>query len=129
MSTIKPIRSEEDYDRAIARINQLLDLNPQPGTDDDNELDVLSTLVEVYEDEHYPILPPDPIEAIKYVMEEKGMDNKQLIPLLGTKSRVSEIMNRKKPLTLKMIYKLHQAMGLPLEVFINERVLGNTIPK
>ena len=129
MSKIKPIRSEQDYDNAIARINQLLDKNPEPGTDDDNELDVLSTLVEVYEDEHYPILPPDPVEAIKYVMEERGMDNKQLIPLLGTKSRVSEIMNRKKPFTLKMIYKLHQAMGLPLEIFINERVLRNTFPK
>ncbi len=129
MSTIKPIRSEQDYDNAIARINQLLDKNPEPGSDDDNELDVLSTLVEVYEDEHYPILPPDPVEAIKFVMEERGMDNKQLIPLLGTKSRVSEIMNRKKPFTLKMIYKLHRALGLPLEIFINESLLGNTLPK
>jgi HTH-type transcriptional regulator / antitoxin HigA len=84
MKTIKPIKTEADYDEAIVRINQLLDLNPQPGSDQDNELDILSTLVESYEDEHYPILPPDPIEAIKVVMEEKGMNNKQLIPLLGS---------------------------------------------
>jgi HTH-type transcriptional regulator / antitoxin HigA len=123
MKTIKPIKTEADYDNAIVRINQLLDLNPQPGTDQDNELDILSTLVEAYEDEHYPILPPDPVDAIKVVMEEKGMDNKQLIPLLGSKSRVSEVMNRKKPFTLKMIYNLHKALGLPLEVFINDRII------
>jgi HTH-type transcriptional regulator / antitoxin HigA len=84
-------------------------------------LEILSTLVEVYEDNHYPILPPDPVEAIKVMMEEKGMNTKHLIPLFGSKSRVSEVMNRKKPFTLKMIYKLHKALGLPLEIFINER--------
>jgi HTH-type transcriptional regulator/antitoxin HigA len=83
----------------------------------------------VYEDKHYPFLPPDLVEGIRYVMEEKGIDNRQLIPLLGTKSRVSEIMSRKKLFTLKMIYKLHQGLGLPLEIFINESVLRNTFPK
>jgi len=123
MKRIRPIKTEADYDDAIIRINRLLDLNPQPGTEEDNELDILSTLVEAYEDEHYPVLPPDPVDAIKVVMEEKGLDNKQLIPLLGSKSRVSEVMNRKKPFTLKMIYKLHKVLGLPLEIFINDRIL------
>jgi HTH-type transcriptional regulator / antitoxin HigA len=121
MKTIKPIKTEPDYGAAITRINQLLDINPSPGSDQDNELEILSTLVEVYEDNHYPILPPDPVEAIKLMMEEKGMNTKHLIPLFGSKSRVSEVMNRKKPFTLKMIYKLHKALGLPLEIFINER--------
>ncbi len=124
MKEIKPIKTENDYENAISRINQLLDLNPGPGSDEDNELEVLSTLVEVYEDEHYPILPPDPIEAIKLVMEERGLENKQLVPIFGTKSRVSEVMNRKKPFTLKMIYNLNKVLGLPLELFINDRALG-----
>ena len=123
MQKIKPIKTERDYDQAILRINRLLDLNPKPGSEDDHELDILSTLVEVYEDEHYPILPPDPVDAIKVVLEQKGMNNKQLIPLLGSKSRVSEVMNRKKPFTLKMIYNLHKKLGLPLEIFINDRLL------
>lgn len=121
---IKPIKTSKDYDRAIERINQLLDMRPKPNSDEDNELEVLSTLVEVYEDEHYPILPPDPIEAIKTVMEERGLQYKDLVPLFGTKSRVSEVMNRKKPFTLKMIYNLHEVLDLPLEIFINERELG-----
>ena len=119
----KPIKTSKDYDQAIDRINQLLDLKPKANSDEDNELEVLSTLVEVY-DEHYPILPPDPIEAIKIVMEERGLQYKDLVPLFGTKSRVSEVMNRKKPFTLKMIYNLHEALDLPLEIFINERELG-----
>ena len=123
MKKIRPIKTELDYDDAIARINHLLDLNPKAGSDEDNELDILSTLVEVYEDKHYPILPPDPVDAIKVMMEEKGLDNKELALLLGSKSRVSEIMSKKKPFTLKMIYKVHKALGLPLEIFINERVL------
>ena len=130
MVNIKPVKTEKDYDDAILRINQLLDLNPAPGSDEDNELEVLSTLVEVYEDEHYPILPPDPIEAIKLIMEEKGLGNKQLIPIFGTKSRMSEVMNRKKPFTLKMIYKLNKTLGLPLELFINDRLMeGLAVPK
>ena len=120
----KPIKTSKNYDQAIDRINQLLDLKPKANSDEDNELEVLSTLVEVYEDEHYPILPPDPIEAIKIVMEERGLQYKDLVPLFGTKSRVSEVMNRKKPFTLKMIYNLHEALDLPLEIFINERELG-----
>lgn len=123
MKRIRPIKTEADYDDAIIRINQLLDLNPQPNSEEDNQLDILSTLVEAYEDEHYPVLPPDPVDAIKVVMEEKGLDNKELIPLLGSKSRVSEVMNRKKPFTLKMIYNLHKVLGLPLEIFINDRML------
>ena len=123
MKRIRPIKTEADYDDAIIRINQLLDLNPQPNSEEDNQLDILSTLVEAYEDGHYPVLPPDAVDAIKVVMEEKGLDNKELIPLLGSKSRVSEVMNRKKPFTLKMIYNLHKVLGLPLEIFINDRML------
>jgi HTH-type transcriptional regulator / antitoxin HigA len=122
METIKPIKTEMDYNRAISKINQLLDLNPLPGSMEDNELEVLSTLVESYEDEHYPILPPDPIKAIQLVMEEKGLSRKDLIPFFGSKSRVSEIMNGKKPFTIKMIYKIHKGLNLPLEIFINDKI-------
>lgn len=127
MGKLKPIKTEEDYDNAILRVNELLDINPEPHSDEDDELEILSTLVEVYEDEHYPIFPPDPVEAFKLIMEEKGMGNQQLIPLFGTKSRISEVMNRKKPFTLKMIYKLHKGLGLPLEIFINDKVIGNFV--
>ncbi len=115
--TVRPIRTEDDYDEAVRRIDALLDLNPAPGSSEDDELDVLSTLVEAYENQHYPALPLDPVEAIHVAMEERGMVQQDLVPILGPKSRVSEIINRKRKPTLKEISALHQHLKIPLEVF------------
>lgn len=114
-----PVRTEDDYDRAIKRINTLLDHNPAPNSPEDNELEVLSTLVQVYEDKYYPIIPPDPVEAIKIVMEEMGMKQKDLVEIIGPKSRVSELLNRKRDFTKKEIQSIHEHLGIPYEVFFS----------
>jgi HTH-type transcriptional regulator / antitoxin HigA len=120
---VTPIRTELDYQEAIKRLDSLLDMNPEPNSDLDDELEVLTTLVQAYEQVHYPIELPDPIDAIKQIMEEKGWKNKDLEQFIGPKSRVSEILNRKRYFTLQQIHLLHKHLGLPLEVFINEKVL------
>lgn len=117
---VKPIRTEHEYDEAISRIDQLLDKNPTSGTPEDDELDVLSTLMEAYEDKHYPTLPLDPINAIRAAMEERGMVQQDLVPIIGPKSRVSELMNRKRKPTLNEISALHQHLNIPLEVFFSK---------
>lgn len=126
--TVPPIRTELDYQDALRRIDELLGMNPEPYSELDDELDVISTLVHAYEQEHHPIpYPnPNPINAIKYLMEEHGWKNKDLERFIGPKSRVSEILNRKRYFTLQQIHSLHKHLGLPLEVFINERVLQAT---
>lgn len=121
--TISPIRTEQDYQAAIKRLDNLLDMNPEAGSGLDDELQVLTTLVQAYEQQHYAIDLPDPIDAIKYIMEENGWKNKDLEQFIGPKSRVSEILNRKRYFTLQQIYNLHKHLGLPLEIFINEKVL------
>lgn len=120
---VTPIRTEQDYQEAVKRLDTLLDMNPDPGSDLDDELEVLTTLVQAYEQVHYPIELPDPIDAIKQIMEENGWKNKDLEVFIGPKSRVSEILNRKRYFTLQQIHLLHKNLGLPLEVFINEKVL------
>jgi HTH-type transcriptional regulator/antitoxin HigA len=110
---IRPIRNNNDLKRALARIDQLIDATP--GTTDYDELEVLSTLVEVYESQHFPIDPPDPVEAIKFRMEQQGLKNNDIAPLLGGKSRVSEVLGRKRPLSLKMIRNLHNSLHIPYE--------------
>ena len=114
---VKPIRTEPAYDEAINRIDELLDMNPTPGTPEDDELDVLSTLVEAYENKHYPTPPLDPVDAIRAAMEEQGMVQQDLVPSIGPKSRVSELMNQKRKPTLKEIHALHQQLNIPLEIF------------
>ncbi|HSI90929.1 MAG TPA: hypothetical protein VK927_07405 [Adhaeribacter sp.] len=121
---IKPIRTKADYRAAIQRIDALLDLNPEPKSALDDELEILTTLVHAYEQIHYPIATPDPIEALKYLMEENGLQQKDLEPYIGPKSRVSEIMNRKRYFTLQQINSLHKFFKLPLEVFINDKAVG-----
>jgi len=120
---LTPIRTDQDYQEAIKRLDKLLDMNPEPGTTVDDELEILTTLVQAYEKQHYLIELPDPIDAIKYIMEEKGWKNKDLEQYIGPKSRVSEIMNRKRYFTIEQIHKLHKHLGLPLEVFINDKAL------
>lgn len=121
--TVTPIKTEADYQNALSRIDELLGLNPDPYSELDDELDVISTLVHAYEQAHYAIPYPDPVDAIKYLMEENGWKNKDLEPFIGPKSRVSEILNRKRYFTLQQIHNLHTHLGLPLEIFINEKIL------
>lgn len=111
---IKPIRTETDYEVVISEIERLFD--SEIGTPDGDKLDVLVTLVEVYEKEHFAIPTPDPIEAIEYHMERMGLTRKDLEPYIGRSSRISEILNRKRPLTMRMIRNLSDGLGIPLSV-------------
>jgi HTH-type transcriptional regulator / antitoxin HigA len=113
---LKPIRTEADHAAALREIDRLLDA-PE-GTPEADRLEILSTLVADYEDRHHPIDPPDPIEAILFRMEQEGVSRQDLEPLLGTRARVSEILNRKRPLTLKMIRKLSERLHVPAHVLI-----------
>lgn len=113
---IRPIRNEADYDAALATIEQLLDA--RPGTADGDRLDILTTLVEAYEAREHPIPPPDPIDAILYHLDSRGLTRRDLEPLLGSRARVSEILGRRRPLTLAMIRRLCEGLGLPAEVLI-----------
>ncbi|MFH1322048.1 MAG: transcriptional regulator [Bacteroidota bacterium] len=115
---IKPIRKKKDYNAAMKRIYELISIAPKKDTPEYDELDILSTLVEPYEKEHYPIEPPDPIEAIKYIMEEKGLMNKDVVKYFGSKSRVSEVLNKKRPLSLNIIKSLHRGLGIPYEILM-----------
>jgi HTH-type transcriptional regulator/antitoxin HigA len=113
---IKPIRTEEEYRSALARLGEVWDA--EPGTPESDELDVLSVLVEAYEDEHYPMDPPDPIEAIKFRMDQMGLTRKDLEPYIGSRGRVSEVLARKRRLSLDMIRNLNEKLGIPAEVLI-----------
>ena len=115
---ISPIRNEKDYQRTLARMEQIFDA--KRGTVEGDELEILAILVDTYENEHFPIGMPDPIEAIKFRMEQMGMRQKDLIDVIGFKSRVSEVLNRKRKLTLDMIRKLNEVLRIPTEVLVQE---------
>lgn len=115
---MKAIKSEQDYDQALDRMNELF--FAPVNTPEGDELEVLAILIEAYEEKHYPIGPPDPIEAIKIRMEDKNLRQKDLVGLLGSKSRVSEVLNRKRKLTLSMIRRLHTFLDLPTDVLVRE---------
>lgn len=114
----KPIRTEADYEAVLEEIDTLLDA--KPGSPEEDRLELLSILVEAWEDEQYPIGPPDPIEAIKFMMEQKGLSRKDLEPYIGPRSRVSDVLNRKRPLSLNMIRKLSTELGIPADILIRE---------
>lgn len=114
--TIAPIKSKRDYDRALRRVDALMDA--KPGTKAGDELDVLTTLVEAYEAKYYAIAPPDPIEAITFRMDQLGMTRKDLEVILGGRGRVSEILTKKRTLSLDMIRRLHHTLRIPLESLI-----------
>jgi HTH-type transcriptional regulator / antitoxin HigA len=116
MKTIKPIRTKVDYKNALQRIEELIIANPKKGTWAYDELDILGTLVSVYEDIHYPIEAPDPVEAVKYAMEENGLKAKDLVSYFGSKGNVSEFLNRNRTLSLRTIKALHDNLKLPYEV-------------
>ncbi len=113
---IKPIKTEADYQAALEEIEGLFDAAPD--TSEGDRLEVLVTLVEAYEEKHYSIPKPDPIEAILYHMESRGLTRRDLQPYIGSRARVSEVLNRKRPLTMEMIRNLHKGLGIPAEVLI-----------
>lgn len=120
----KIIKSEEDYNIALNRIEEIFDA--KPGSPEFDEMELLVKLVEIYEDEKYPISAPDPISAIKFRMEQQGLKSKDLIPYIGSKSKVSEVLSGKRALSLNMIRKLNEGLGIPAEVLIKET--GKTLP-
>lgn len=117
---IRPIHTKEDHQAALREISAFFDNEPEPGSPEGDKFEVLLTLVEAYEAKNFPIDPPDPIEAIKFRMEQSGLTPKDLQPMIGRASRVYEILNRKRPLTLAMIWKLHQGLGIPAESLIRQ---------
>ena len=117
MSTdLKPIRSEADYDTALAEVERLW--GAASGTPEGDRLDVLATLIDAYEAQHHPMDPPDPVEAIKFRMEQQGLSRKDLEPMIGTRTRVAEVLNRRRSLSIGMIRRLHDTLGISAEVLI-----------
>tara|TARA_R110002072_G_scaffold142597_3_gene287980 strand:+ start:889 stop:1257 length:369 start_codon:yes stop_codon:yes gene_type:complete len=114
---IKPIKTEEDYERALIRLDEIFDASVN--TEEGDEAEILMILVDNYENQYYPIESPDPIEAIKIRMEEMNMKQKDLVDVIGGKSRVSEVLNRKKRLTVDMIRKLEKSLHISASVLVN----------
>lgn len=115
---IRPIHTDTDYKATLQEISALMESDPDPGTPAGDRLDILVTLVEAYEKRQFPISKPDPVEAIKFRMEQSGLSVKDLEPIIGKSNRVYEVLNRKRPLTLAMIRRLHDGLGIPAEVLI-----------
>ena len=111
--TIKPIRSEKDLRAAFKRLDVIF--QAPAGTPEADEMEVLVTLIEAYENKHYPISPPDPVEAIKFRMEQQGLSPADLQPYIGASGRVSEVLSRKRPLSLRMVKRLHEGLKIPYE--------------
>jgi HTH-type transcriptional regulator / antitoxin HigA len=121
---IRPIHNEADYRAALADISALMESDPAPGTPKGDRLDILATLVQAYEARRFPIDAPDPVEAIKFRMEQSGLTVKDLEPIIGRSKRVYEVLSRKRPLTLAMIRRLHRSLGIPAEVLIAQSANG-----
>ncbi len=113
---LKPIRTQADYKAALKKISSLLEA--PVGSRETEMLELISVLVEAYEEEHHPVDPPDPIEAIKFRMEQMGLTRYDLEPYLGSRARVSEVLNRKRPLSVEMIRRLNAGLGIPAEILI-----------
>lgn len=125
---IKPIRTETDYQAALKEIESLLD--SQPGTPEGDRLDILVTLVEAYEARHFPIPEPDdPVEVLEYYLESRGLTRPDLVPFLGSKERVSEVLNRKRGLSLAMIRRLHTGLGIPADLLVGRQLHSAATPK
>ena len=115
---IRPIKSEEDYKAALREVSTYFDNEPVPGSAEGDRFEVLITLLESYEAKHHPIDLPDPIDAIKFRMDQAGLTPKDLVTFIGRLNCVYEILNRKRPLTLNMLWQLHQKLGIPAECLI-----------
>ena len=118
MMVIRQIKDDKDYKNALARVDALMELDPEVGTPQSDELEVLVLLIEKYEERHWHISEPDPIDAIKFRMEQMGLAQKDLTPCIASKSKVSEVLNRKTGLSLPMIKKLYTGLHIPLEVLV-----------
>lgn len=114
--TVRPIKTRKDYQQALLRLEQIFDA--KPGSAEGDELELLGILIDSYEKNHYPIEFPDPIEAIKFRMEQLGYNQSDLAAVVGLKSRASEILNKKRKLTLEMIRNLHETLNIPTDVLI-----------
>jgi len=119
---IKAIRTEADYLASLREVSALIDLDPAADSAEGERLDVLGTLVQAYEAKHYPVDPPDPIEAIKFRMDQAGMTVKDLVPYIGPLNRVYEVLSYKRPLSLSMIRRLSEGLHIPAEVLIRVSV-------
>ncbi|MEA2120185.1 helix-turn-helix domain-containing protein [Halovibrio sp. HP20-50] len=115
---IRPIHTEADYKAVLREVSAYFDNEPEPGTEDGDRFDILLTLVEAYEAKQFPVDLPDPIEAIKFRMDQEGLTAKDLEPAIGKRNRVYEILNGKRNLTLTMVWKLHKMFGIPAESLI-----------
>lgn len=115
---IRPIRTEADNQAALAEISVLMATDPSLGTPDGDRLDVLATLVQAFEAKHHPMASADPVEAIKFRMEQQGLTPRDLEPMIGRLNRVYEILARKRPLTMAMVWRLHTQLGIPAESLI-----------
>ena len=112
------IKEEEEYNRILARIEEIMDA--EPGTPEGDELELLSLLVEKYEEEHFPLPDPDPVDVIQYYMEQRGLKAKDLVGILGDKTTVSKILNRERKLNLRMVRNLHQKAHIPVRDLLQE---------
>lgn len=115
---IRPIRTRKDYERALKEVEKLM--TAKANTPEGEHLDVLATLIEAYEAKHYALDLPDPVEAIKFAMEQRHLTAKDLVPMIGKPNRVYEILGRRRPLTLPMIWRLHKGLGIPAESLIRQ---------
>ena len=118
MKAIKPVHTKAAYKAALARIEDLIAANPKKGSTAYDELDIIATLVAAYEDLHFPIHAPNPVEAVKYIMEEKKLKPKDMVVYFGSKGNVSEFLNHKRKLSIRAIKALHEKLNLPYEVLI-----------
>jgi HTH-type transcriptional regulator/antitoxin HigA len=117
---VRPIHNEADYKAALNDASLYFDNEPEPGSEDADQFEILLTLIQAWESKHFPVELPDPIEAIKFRMEQSGLAIKDLEPMIGKSNRVYEVLNRKRPLTLAMIRRLHRGLGIPAEVLVAE---------
>ena len=125
---ITPIRTEKDYRAALRVVSTLVDQDPSPDTPDGERLDVLSTLIEAFERKHHPIDLPDPVEAIKFRMDQAGLSVKDLEPMIGQPNRVYEVLSHKRPLTLRMIRNLNKGLGISAQVLITDNMRTQRTP-
>ena len=125
MLDLHPLKTESEYEAALLEIESLLEV--PPGTPEAARLDLLATLVDAYEQEHFPIPLPDPIEAIRFYLESRGLDSQVLIPILGDQEQVNQVLNRQQPLSLEMIRQLHQICNISAEVLIQSYALEGVL--
>ena len=118
MVTVNPIRTEEDYEAALARVEEIF--HAKLGTPEGDELDVLTDLIVIYEDKHYPIGPPSLLQAIEFYMEERGLTQDDLVPLIGSRQKVAEVLAGKRDITMPMARALYKHMGIPAESLLEE---------